>query len=67
MDGPEHYTGFIIGDRVKKVSGYTYLGTIVSIFTTLDGKQRYVVENTQSRGMLHIFNKEQLAHDYDAE
>jgi len=47
-------------DRVGKVSGYEFPGTVVSVFFTLDGKRRYVVEHAISRGMLHIFSGSQL-------
>jgi hypothetical protein len=46
-----------LGDTVNKRAGYKYPGKIVSVFTTLDGKVRYVVEadHPDFRGMLHIF------------
>jgi hypothetical protein len=46
-----------LGDKVNKRDGYKYPGVIVSVFTTLDGKVRYVVEadHPDFRGMLHIF------------
>ena len=51
-----------IGDRVRKKSGYLYPGIIVSVFFTLRGETRFVVECTTPavRGMLHIFNEDQL-------
>lgn len=52
--------GFLVGDRVRKVSGYEFPGYIVARFTTRAGKVRYVVEHETSIGMLHIFNEEQL-------
>jgi hypothetical protein len=51
---------WLVGDLVEKSSGYEYPGIIVSRFKTRDGKIRYVVEHTISRGMLHIFNGSQL-------
>lgn len=42
------------------MSGYEYPGVVVSVFETLGGKLRYVVEHEISIGMLHIFNEEQL-------
>ncbi len=50
------------GDKVKKVKGYAYPGVVVSAFTNLNGDSRYVVECTapDCKGMLHIFNGEQL-------
>lgn len=53
---------FKIGDSVIKPSGYKFPGTIVAAFTTLAGKERYVVEMTDY-GLLHIFNEDQLAHE----
>lgn len=51
-----------IGDQVIKTSGYPYPGEIRAIFTTKAGLTRYVVEATGEgyKGMLHIFNGEQL-------
>lgn len=61
MDSTKHHIArYHIGDRVKKASGYSYPGVVVSIFETLSGKLRYVVEHEISIGMLHIFNEEQL-------
>ena len=48
------------GDKVRKVSGDYHLdGVIVSIFTTLKGNVRVVVEHDP--GFLHIYNPTQLA------
>ena len=51
-----------IGDLVRKRAGYEYPGVIVSVFTTQAGAVRYVVEadHPSFKGMLHIFNGEQL-------
>ncbi len=51
------------GTAVKKVTGYPFPGVIVSVFRTTSNQLRYVVEATgpEYRGMLHIFNHEQLA------
>lgn len=51
-----------LGDNVKKVKGYSYPGKVVAVFDTLAGETRYVVEATgeEYKGMLHIFNGEQL-------
>ena len=47
-------------DRVKKITGeYTFEGTVVSVFRTLAGTTRYVVEHDGTH-MLHIFNETQL-------
>jgi hypothetical protein len=50
-----HHT---LHQMVRKIKGYSYPGIIVSVFRTLDGKVRYVVEAdpySDFRGMLHIF------------
>lgn len=51
-----------LNEQVKKKSGYSYPGTIVAVFQTLAGDTRYVVEATGAdyKGMLHIFNGDQL-------
>jgi hypothetical protein len=48
--------------KVQKIKGYKYPGVIVSVFYTLDGKIRYVVEadHPSFRGMLHIFSDADL-------
>jgi len=54
---------FMVGDRVCKISGYTFYGEIRSIFLTTTGETRCVVEMTETSnglGMLHIFNLDQL-------
>jgi len=50
------------GDRVKKITGYSFSGDIVSAFKNKKGEQRYVVESTMkgSEGWLMIFNEKQL-------
>ena len=52
---------FKVNDKVRKTTGYVYNGTVVSVFNTLSNATRYVVENSDSIGMLHIFNENQLA------
>lgn len=52
---------FKIGDLVCKPEGYKYNGVVVSVFKTTEKKVRYVVENIESKGMLHIFSENQLA------
>lgn len=54
---------FAVGDKVQKVSGYTWPGVVVSVFKTLKGQTRIVVECTvpEVAGALHIYNPEQLA------
>lgn len=51
-----------IGDKVTKTKGYQFSGVVVSVFQTIAGKTRYVVECTVegAGGMLHIYNAEQL-------
>lgn len=50
------------GDAVVKINGYAFPGVVVSSFLTLRGLTRVVVEATGAdyRGMLHIFNPDQL-------
>lgn len=48
-----------IGDKVDKISGYRFPGTIVSKYETLKGEVRYVVEMDEY-GLQHIFNESQL-------
>lgn len=50
---------FKVGDRVEKVRGYMFPGTVVSVFYTTLGEIRVVVEMDTYR-LLHIFNQEQL-------
>jgi len=50
---------FKIGDKVEKVKGYQFPGTVVSVFTTTNGNIRLVVE-MDNFGLLHIFNEEQI-------
>jgi hypothetical protein len=50
---------FKVGDRVHKPNGYTFIGTIVSVFTTTAGEIRVVAE-LHNNGMLHIFSESQL-------
>ena len=51
-----------IGDKIKKITGYVFVGIIVSIFKNLSGEIRIVAELTteNGKGMLHIFNENQL-------
>ena len=50
---------FKIGDKVEKTKGYEFPGTVVSVFETLSGEIRVVVEMDKYK-MLHIFNEDQL-------
>lgn len=51
-----------VGDIVCKTKGYKWPGTVVSVFTTLAGDTRVVVECTLIgvEGALHIYSPEQL-------
>lgn len=51
-----------VGDRVQKATGYKWPGAVVSVFETLAGKTRIVVECTvpEVAGALHIYSPEQL-------
>lgn len=53
---------FKVDDRVEKVSGYKWPGVVVSVFDTLAGERRVVVECTVAEiaGALHIYNEKQL-------
>lgn len=47
------------GSRVEKVGGdYTFVGTVVSVFTKRSGVTRFVVED--DRGVLHIYSEKNL-------
>lgn len=50
---------FNVGDKVEKVSGYSFPGTVVSVFRTTTDKIRLVVE-MDNYGLLHIFNQDNL-------
>jgi len=52
-----------IGERVYKELGYMFVGTIVAVFTTLEGLDRIVVQMDHASnggGLLHIFNPNQF-------
>lgn len=55
---------FAVGAIVDKLDGYSFPGVVVARFKTTAGKIRYVVEakgsNDDFKGMLHIFNEDQL-------
>jgi len=40
-----------VGDRVKKIKGYSFPGEIVSIFNTTKGVERFVVEMVPTQGI----------------
>lgn len=50
---------FKIGDKIRKPKGYSFDGTVVSVFTTTSGDVRVVAE-LDGNGMLHIFSEGQL-------
>lgn len=58
----EQVSTFKLGDKVRKHSGYGFVGVIVARFQTTKGDHRYVVESTVagSEGWLMIFNSNQL-------
>lgn len=50
---------FHVGNKVEKVGGdYTFVGTVVAVFSKLSGAVRYVVED--DRGILHIYSHKNL-------
>lgn len=57
-------TVFQYGDRVEKVQGYPWTGTVQSVFTNRKGQTRVVVELWRGfdGDALHIFNAEQIRH-----
>jgi hypothetical protein len=50
---------FHVGDRVRKLKGYKFIGIVVAVFAKLDGSTRYVVE-MDGTGMLHIYSERDL-------
>lgn len=56
---------FLVGDKVRKITGYEFRGVVVATFNKLDGAPRLVVEmtggcNGNGDGMLHIFSPKQM-------
>ncbi len=51
-----------VGDHVQKIKGYKWPGIVVSVFSTLSGDIRVVVECTvpEVAGALHIYSLEQI-------
>lgn len=51
-----------VGDKVQKVRGYRWPGEVVSVFVTLGGEYRVVVECTvpEVAGALHIYSFDQI-------
>lgn len=50
---------FKVGDKVDKAKGYSFPGTVVSVFENTKGGVRLVVE-MDTFGLLHIFSEENL-------
>ena len=50
---------FNVGDKVDKAKGYSFPGTVVSVFQNTSGGTRLVVE-MDTYGLLHIFSEENL-------
>lgn len=48
------------GDKVRKIKGYPFDGTVLGTFITLAGLERIVVESDAIQGLLHIFAPEQF-------
>lgn len=48
-----------VGDRVAKKKGYTFAGTVQSVFRKRDGEVRIVVE-MDCTGLLHIYSPEDV-------
>lgn len=55
---------FKVGDKVRKIKGYSFDGVIVSVFSNTKGETRLVAE-MENNGMLHIFNEDQLELRFD--
>jgi len=53
---------FTVGDKVRKVKGYAFDGTVIGVCQTLTGHIRIIVEfiTANGEGMLHIFSENQL-------
>lgn len=51
-----------VGDKVQKAKGYRWPGVVVSVFKTLSGDERVVVECTAPdvSGALHIYSLDQI-------
>lgn len=52
---------FSVGDRARKVVGsYQATGTILAVFITRNGEQRFVFDFDEPPGLLHIFGPAQI-------
>lgn len=58
----EHTELPTLGDLVENKRGYKFPGEVVSVFETLNGDLRYVVECTAegAKGCLHIYSAKDL-------
>ncbi len=57
---------FKLGDRIRKVKGYSFVGTVVAVFKNLEGEDRLVAQVDKSASvekLLFIFNPEQLENE----
>ena len=51
------------GDKVEKVTGYKFVGTVVAVFKNLEGEERLVVQvdpSAPADRLLHIFSEDNL-------
>ena len=52
---------FDVGSRVRKIGGsYQATGTILAVFITRNGEQRFVFDFDEPPGLLHIFGPAQI-------
>lgn len=60
-DGKEWRQTLKVGDRARKVGGsYQATGTILAVFITRNGEQRFVFDFDEPPGLLHIFGPAQI-------
>lgn len=60
-DGKEWRETLKVGDRARKVGGsYQATGTILAVFITRNGEQRFVFDFDEPPGLLHIFGPAQI-------
>lgn len=48
------------GDKVKKSKGFEFRGTVLVEATKLDGKPIVLVEHSIEKGMVHVYQPQQL-------
>jgi hypothetical protein len=51
---------FAIGEKVDNVAGDHEVGTVIAVFSTMDGSFRYAVD-TEGYGALQFLTEEKLA------